>query len=160
MDACRYVVRSGGKAVPLASRPVLFELARALGEAWPGDVARDVLLMRAFGAKLADESHRARLRVEIRRLRRILQTFATVDATKRGFLLAPCCAREVLVLARPVEHEHGAVLALLTGGESWSSSGLALALGSSQRTAAASSPASPGWTESFGTVLWKATKAI
>ncbi len=94
IDACRYVVRAAGKAVSLASRPVLFELARALGEAWPGDVPRDVLLARAFGAKLADESHRARLRVEIGRLRRMLRTFATISATKSGFLLAPCrCTR-------------------------------------------------------------------
>jgi hypothetical protein len=134
VDACRYVVRAGDKAVSLASRPVLFELARALGEAWPADVPRDVLLARAFGAKLADESHRARLRVEIGRLRRLLRTFATVSATKGGFRLTPRRARDVVVLARPVEHEHGAVLAFLMDGESWSSSALALALGTSQRT--------------------------
>jgi hypothetical protein len=134
IDACRYVVRAAGQAVSLASRPVLFELARALGEAWPGDVPRDVLLARAFGAKLADESHRARLRVEIGRLRRMLRTLATVTATKSGFLLTPCSASEVAVLARPLEDEHGAVLAFLADGESWSSSALALALGTSQRT--------------------------
>ncbi len=134
VDACRYIVRAEGEAVSLASRPVLFELARALGEAWPGDVPRDVLLARAFGAKLADESHRARLRVEIGRLRRMLRTLATITATKSGFLLTPCRAREVVVLARPVEDENGAVLALLADGESWSSSALALALGTSQRS--------------------------
>ncbi len=64
----------------------------------------------------------------------MLRTLATVSATKSGFLLAPCRAREVVVLARPVEDEHGAVLAFLTDGESWSSSALALALGTSQRT--------------------------
>jgi hypothetical protein len=57
---CLGVVAVVRKAVSLASRPGLFELARALGEGWPGDVPRDVLLARAFGAKLADESHRAR----------------------------------------------------------------------------------------------------
>jgi tetratricopeptide (TPR) repeat protein len=152
VDACRYVVRAAGKAVSLASRPVLFELARALGEAWPGDVPRDVLLARAFGAKLADESHRARLRVEIGRLRRMLRTLATVSATKSGFLLAPCRAREVVVLARPVEGEHGAVLAFLTDGESWSSSALALALGTSQRTVrrALDSLAAAGRVQAFG----------
>jgi tetratricopeptide (TPR) repeat protein len=134
VDACRYVVRAAGKTVSLAGRPVLFELARALAEAWPTDVPRDVLLARAFGAKLADESHRARLRVEIGRLRRMLRPIAAVNATKSGFLLDPCDAREVVVLARPVEDEHGAVLALLADGESWSSSALALALGASQRT--------------------------
>ncbi|HSU62659.1 MAG TPA: helix-turn-helix domain-containing protein, partial [Burkholderiales bacterium] len=116
------------------SRPVLFALARALGEAWPGDVGRDTLVARAFGSKVADESHRARLRVEVGRLRRELRTLADVSATTRGFTLAPRRAREVVVLAPPVEGEHAAVLALLADGESWSSSGLALALGTSQRT--------------------------
>jgi tetratricopeptide (TPR) repeat protein len=152
IDACRFVVRAAGQAVSLASRPVLFELARALGEAWPADVPRDVLLARAFGAKLADESHRARLRVEIGRLRRMLRTLATVSATKSGFLLTPCRAREVVVLARPVEDEHGAVLAFLTDGESWSSSALALALGTSQRTVqrALDSLAAAGRVQAFG----------
>src|SRR6202040_3352368 len=100
VDACRYVVRAAGKVVSLASRPVLFELARALGEAWPGDVPRDVLLARAFGAKHADESHRARLRVEIGRLRGLLRPVAAVSATKQGFALSPRGTREVIVLAR------------------------------------------------------------
>jgi hypothetical protein len=99
------------------------------GEAWPGDVPRDTLVARAFGSKLADESHRARLRVEVGRLRTVLRTLADVSATKRGFALAPRRAREVVVLARPVEEEHAAVLAFLADGESWSSSALALALG-------------------------------
>ncbi len=152
VDACRYTVRAASKTVSLASRPVLFELARALGEAWPGDVARDVLLARAFGAKLADESHRARLRVEIGRLRRMLRALATIRATKSGFQLAPHGAREVVVLARPVENEHGAMLAFLMDGESWSSSALALALGTSQRTVqrALDSLAAAGRVQAFG----------
>ena len=129
MDACRHVVRDARTVVSLARRPVLFALARALGEAWPGDVPRDTLVARAFRAKHADESHRARLRVEIGRLRTALRTLAGVSATKRGFALAPRRAREVVVLARPVEEEHAAVLAFLADGESWSSSALALALG-------------------------------
>jgi hypothetical protein len=134
VDACRHVVRDARTVVSLARRPVLFALARALGEAWPGDVPRGTLVARAFGAKLADESHRARLRVEVGRLRTLLRTLAGVNATKRGFALEPCRAREVVVLARPVEAEHPAVLAFLADGESWSSSALALALGASQRT--------------------------
>src|SRR3954468_12006868 len=125
VDACHHVVRDAGTVVSLARRPVLFALARALGEAWPGDVSRDVLVARAFGARHADESHRARLRVEVGRLRTVLRTLAVVSATKRGFALAPRRAREVVVLARPVEEEHAAVLAFLTDGESWSSSALA-----------------------------------
>jgi hypothetical protein len=134
VDACRYVVRDARTVVSLAKRPVLFALARALGEAWPGDVSRDVLVARAFRAKRADESHRARLRVEVGRLRKLLRALAEVSATKRGFALVPRRAGEVVVLERPVEEEHAAVLAFLFDGESWSSSALALALGTSQRT--------------------------
>jgi hypothetical protein len=134
VDACRHVVRDGGTVISLARRPVLFALARALGEAWPADVARATLLARAFGAKHADESHRARLRVEIGRLRRMLRGLAGIGATKRGFALAPRRAKDVVVLARPVEEQHGAVLAFLADGESWSSSALALALTASQRS--------------------------
>ncbi len=152
VDACRYVVRDAGTVVSLATRPVLFALARALGEAWPGDVARDTLLARAFRAKHADESHRARLRVEIGRLRAALRMLASVSATKRGFALAPRGAPEVVVLAPPVEEEHGAVLAFLADGESWSSSALALALGASQRTVqrALDQLAAAGKVQSFG----------
>src|SRR2546423_5178503 len=134
VDACRHVVRDDGTVVSLAKRPVLFALTRALGEAWPGDVPRDTLVARAFGAKRADESHRARLRVEVGRLRAVLRTLADVSATKQGYALTPHRAREVVVLARPVEEKHAAVLAFLGDGESWSSSALALALGMSQRT--------------------------
>src|SRR5208282_881582 len=134
VDACRYVVRDARTVVSLARRPVLFALARALGEAWPADVPRDMLVARAFGGKHADESHRARLRVEVGRLRTELRMLAGVSATKRGFVLAPRHAREVVVLARPVDEQHAAVLAFLADGESWSSSALALALGASQRT--------------------------
>jgi hypothetical protein len=154
VDACRHVVRDARTVVSLARRPVLFALARALGEAWPGDVPRDTLVARAFGARRADESHRARLRVEVGRLRTVLRTLADVSATKRGFALAPRRAREVVVLARPTEidEEHAPVLAFLADGESWSSSALALALGTSQRTVqrALDSLAAAGKVQSFG----------
>jgi len=152
VDACRYVVRDARTVASLARRPVLFALARALGEAWPADVPRSTLLARAFRAKFADESHRARLRVEIGRLRRALRTLADVTATKEGFALVPRGAREAVVLAQPVEEEHAAVLAFLADGESWSSSALALALGESQRTVqrALDSLAASGKVQSFG----------
>jgi hypothetical protein len=152
IDACRYVVRSVHTVIPLAGRQVLFALARALGEAWPGDVSREELLVRAFGAKLADESHRARLRVEVGRLRRVLRPLADISATNRGFTLVPRRAREVVVLARPVDEEHAAVLAFLSDGESWSSSALALALGTGQRTVqrALESLAAAGKAQPFG----------
>lgn len=134
VDACRHVIRETGAVISLAGRPVLFVLARALAEAWPEDVPRDILVARAFRAKIADESHRARLRVELGRLRSVLRTMAGVSATRRGFMLMPRHAQEVVVLARPVEDKHAPVLALLADGESWSSSALALALGASQRT--------------------------
>jgi hypothetical protein len=152
VDGCRHVVRQGGTEIPLATRPVLFALARALAEAWPGDVPRATLLARAFRAKEADLSHRARLRVEIGRLRAALRTLAGVSATPRGFALEPRRAGEVVVLARPVEEAHAAVLAFLADGESWSSSALALALGTSQRTVqrALDSLAAAGKVQWFG----------
>jgi len=152
VDACRHVVRDPRIVVSLATRPVLFALARALGEAWPGDVPRRTLVAQAFRAKVADESHRARLRVEIGRLRTVLRMLADVSATKRGFALVPHRASEVVVLAQPVEDDHGAVLAFLADGEAWSSSGLALALGASQRTVqrALDGLAVAGKVQSFG----------
>lgn len=152
IDACRNIVRNTRTVVSLVTRPVLFALARALGEAWPGDVARDQLLARAFGARSVDESHRMRLRVEIARLRKMLSPLADISATRRGFTLMPRSAREVVVLARPVEDENGAVLAFLADGESWSSSALAIALGTSQRTVqrALDSLAAAGKVQSFG----------
>ncbi|HEY6451676.1 MAG TPA: hypothetical protein VIX87_03675 [Steroidobacteraceae bacterium] len=152
VDACRHIVRDARTVVPLARRPVLFALARALGEAWPGDVPRDTLVARAFRARRADESYRARLRVEIGRLRRVLRALAGVSATRRGFALAPRRAQEILVLARPLDEQHAAVLACLADGESWSSSALALALGTSQRTVqrALDSLAARARVQSFG----------
>jgi hypothetical protein len=154
VDACRLVVRQESTVVSLASRPVLFALARALADAWPGDVPRDALIARAFGSTFTDESHRARLRVEVGRLRKMLRTMADVSATKRGFALTPRRASEVVVLAWPVDEggEHASVLAVLGDGESWSSSALALALGMSQRTVqrALDSLAAAGRVQSFG----------
>jgi hypothetical protein len=133
VDGLRYAVRERKTAILLARRPVLLTLARLLAEAWPGDVSRDALVMHAFRARRADDSHRARLRVEMGRLRAILKKVATIHATKQGFQLVPKKAREVIVLARPVEERHAAVLAFLSDGEAWSSSALALALAASQR---------------------------
>jgi hypothetical protein len=152
VDACRHVVRYAATVISLAKRPVLFALARALAEAWPNDVSREILVARAFGARHADESHRARLRVEVGRLRTMLRTMAAVGATKRGFALTPGRAREVVVLARPSEEEHAAVLAFLADGESWSSSALAIALRTSQRTVqrALDALSAAGKVQSFG----------
>src|SRR3954451_23780492 len=134
VDPFHHAVRRQGRIVSLGTRPVLFALARLLAQAWPADVSRETLISGAFRAKHADESHRARLRVEIGRLRAELKTLADISATKQGFALAPCKAREVVVLARPVEEQHAAVLAVLSDGEPWSSSALALALRMSPRT--------------------------
>jgi len=152
VDACRLVVRDDNDAVSLAKRPVLFALARALGEAWPRDVPRHALIARAFRVKLNDESHRARLRVEVGRLRTLSQPLGGIRATKRGFVLEPRYAQQVKVLTPPVEEKHAGVLALLADGESWSSSALALALGASQRTVqrALDSLAAADKVQSFG----------
>jgi hypothetical protein len=134
VDACRYVVRDKRIVVSLARRPVLFALARALGEHWPDDVPRDLLVATAFRGKRADESYRSRLRVEIGRLRKELRALADVIATPRGFILVPHRDADVVVLAQPVDAKHADVLALLADGERWSSSALAVTLGTGQRT--------------------------
>ena len=152
VDACRYAVRDARTTASLANRPVLFALARALGEAWPQDVSRDALVACAFRLKRADESLRARLRVEIGRLRKAVRALADIRATSRGFVLQPRRAQEVVVLAQPAEERHAAVLALLADGESWSSSALTLALGASQRGTqrALEALAAAGKVQSFG----------
>jgi hypothetical protein len=131
---------------------VLFALARALGEAWPGDVSRETLIARAFRGKHADASHRARLRVEIGRLRAVLRPLAAVSATDQGFELAPRTAREIVVLAPPADEQRATVLAFLADGEAWSSSALAIALGASARTVqrALDDLAGAGKVQSFG----------
>jgi len=131
VDACRRAVRGPARSVPLAGRPVLFALIGALAEAWPADVPRDRLIERAFEARAANESHRARLRVELGRLRAALRPLARIEATRRGFVLVPVGGRAVVVLAPPIDGPAGAILALLEGGESWSTSAVAYALGSS-----------------------------
>ena len=134
VDACRRGVRAGSERLPLARRPVLFALARALAEAWPGGVERDTLIERAFRMRRPDETHRARLRVEIGRLRKLAAPLATIEADGRGFALTPRGARNVVVLLPPIEGEQAQLLALLADGIAWSTSALALALGASQRT--------------------------
>ena len=134
VDACRHGLHAGDVWQPLAHRPILFGLARALAEAWPGDVDRDALIARVFRTRRPDETHRARLRVEIGRLRALVKALAQVEATERGFALRPRDGRAVVVLAPPVDGDQGALVALLSDGAAWSTSALALALGDSQRT--------------------------
>jgi hypothetical protein len=152
IDACRYAVRGAGMSVSLATRPVLFTLAQALAEAWPGDVSRETLIRQAFRLKLSDESHRARLRVEIGRLRAALKPLAGITSTRNGFALVALVSSDVVVLAPPVDEKYAALFAFLADGESWSSSALALALGTSQRTVQRSldSLAAAGKVQSFG----------
>jgi hypothetical protein len=152
VDACRFVVRDAHTAISLARRPVLFTVARALSEAWPQDVPRDTLVAKVFRGKRADESYRARLRVEVGRLRKELRPIAGVRATARGFVLVPHRDADVVVLAQPVEGKHTEVLALLADGEWWSSSALALALGTGQRSMqrALDTLAASGKVQAFG----------
>jgi len=134
VDACRRGLRSGAVWVPLASRPVLLALARALAEAAPGDVGREALIAGAFRTRRPDESHRARLRVEMGRLRELAAGLARIEATRQGFVLKPHKAREVVVLAPPIDGDEASLVALMSDGAAWSTSALALALNASQRT--------------------------
>jgi hypothetical protein len=134
VDACRRGLGTGATWRPLARRPILFTLARALAAAWPGDAERETLIADAFRTRQPDETHRARLRVEIGRLRALVKPLARIEATARGFALQPLDEREVVLLAPPVDGDQAALVALLSDGAAWSTSALALALGASQRT--------------------------
>ncbi|WP_421887609.1 helix-turn-helix domain-containing protein [Methylibium sp.] len=139
VDACRRGLHGGGATwLPLARRPLLFALARALAEAWPGDADRNALIAQAFRTRRPDETHRARLRVEIGRLRKLAAPLAHIEATERGFLLVPRVhegdAAAVAVLVPPLDGDRASLLALLADGAAWSTSALGLALGASQRT--------------------------
>lgn len=134
VDACRRGLASGNTWLPLTRRPILFALLRALAAAWPNDVDRSALIACAFRTRHVDESHRARLRVEIGRLRALIAPLARIEATERGFQLEPAGQCSVVLLAPPVDGEEGALIALLSDGAPWSTSALALALGASQRT--------------------------
>jgi hypothetical protein len=134
VDACRMGLRAGKAWLPLARRPLLFALVRVLAEAWPGDADRETLIARVFRIRRIDETHRARLRVEMGRLRRLAAALATIEATAGGFRLQPRRAHQVAVLAPPLDGDPGALLALLSDGAAWSTSALALALGASQRS--------------------------
>lgn len=134
VDACRMGLRAGKVWLPLARRPLLFALARVLAEAWPGDADRETLIARVFRIRRIDETHRARLRVEMGRLRRLAAALVTIEATAGGFRLQPRRAHQVAVLAPPLDGDPGALLALLSDGAAWSTSALALALGASQRS--------------------------
>jgi hypothetical protein len=89
------VCGTGAAWRPLARRPVLFALVRALAEAWPNDVDRETLIARAFNTRRPNETHRARLRVEIGRLRALVAEMARIEATSRGFVLKPRRAKDV-----------------------------------------------------------------
>jgi hypothetical protein len=134
VDGCRRVARRGGRVVRLSRRPALFALLYGLAEAWPGEAAREGLIERAFGARRTNASHRARLRVGMGRLRRELRPLGDIRATAGGFRLVARGAGTLRLLAPPIESPDAAVLALLADGEAWSTSALAQALGSSQRT--------------------------
>ena len=133
VDAGRHGLRGGAAWWSFSRRPLLFLLLRALAEAWPGDAGREALIERAFRIRRPDETLRARLRVEMARLRAIAAPLARIEATARGYRLVPHGAADVAVLLPPIEGEEGALQALLADGEAWSTSALALALGQSQR---------------------------
>src|SRR5262245_4374854 len=134
VDACRRGLRAGADWLSLARRPVLVALARALAGAWPGDVDRHELIVRAFRTRHPNESYRARLRVEIGRLRAIAAPLARIEASAHGFALTPRAERAVVVLVPPIDGDRASLLALLGDGAAWSTSALAPALGASQRT--------------------------
>jgi DNA-binding transcriptional ArsR family regulator len=133
VDACRRVIRQRASELSFATRPVLFALARRLAEASPHEVARAELVSVAFGMRRQNDALRARLRVSVGRLRKLLDALAELQATAGGYALLPRHP-PAYVLAPPGDDEASQLLALVSDGEAWSTSALALAQGSSQRS--------------------------
>lgn len=134
VDACRRLVVEGRVAIPLARRPVLFAVLLVLARAWPEAVPRDELAARAFDVRRVNASHRARLRVEVGRLRKLLDgPAAEPTATAEGYVLSS--KREVVVLLPPTDDEGVSIALLLGDGASWTAQGLAEHAGISRRTA-------------------------
>ncbi len=134
VDACRRGLCAAQAWVSLKRRPLLFKLLQALAEAWPGGVDRAALIAGVFRTRQPDETHRARLRVEIGRLRVLVAPLLRIEASAHGFVLLPPAGQVVAVLLPPIDGEAAALQALLADGAAWSTSALALALGESQRT--------------------------
>jgi DNA-binding winged helix-turn-helix (wHTH) protein len=136
VDGCRRELRCAARQVSFVRKPVLLELLCCLAEDWPQVVPRERLIERGFGARRSNETHRARLRVELGRLRRLLSGSGSVQAEGSGYRLVAAVSgnQGVQVLLPPSAGEHAALLALLGDGVSWPSSALAIALGASQRT--------------------------
>jgi hypothetical protein len=134
VDGCRRLVVGGRVTIPLARRPVLFALLMALARAWPAAVPRDELTARAFDVRRVNPSHRARLRVEVGRLRRAMDGLsAEPSATPEGYVLSS--RRDVAVLLPLSEDEAARAAILLADGASWSAQELAEHAGFSLRTA-------------------------
>lgn len=134
VDACRRLTLGGRVTIPLARRPVLFALLQVLGRAWPASVPRDELAARAFELRRVNASHRARLRVEVGRLRKLMDGLAAEPiATADGYVLSS--QREVAVLLPPSDDEAARIALLLGDGAAWSAQGLAEHAGISKRTA-------------------------
>lgn len=134
VDACRRLALAGRVTIPLARRPVLFALLLELARAWPAAVARDDLAARAFAVGRVNASHRARLRVELGRLRRLMDGLAAAPvASEDGYVLAS--ERDVAVLLPPTDDEAARLGLLLRDGAAWSAQALADHAGVSRRTA-------------------------
>ncbi|MFY0533958.1 HTH domain-containing protein [Nannocystis pusilla] len=134
VDACRRLALAGRVTIPLARRPVLFALLLELARAWPAAVARDDLAARAFAVRRVNASHRARLRVELGRLRKLMDGLAAAPvASEDGYVLAS--ERDVAVLLPPTDDEAARLGLLLGDGAAWSAQALAEHAGVSRRTA-------------------------
>lgn len=134
VDLCRGSIHARGSQIALSSRPVLLALAVELAQAWPRAAARGRLIERLFRIARPDETLRARLRVEVGRLRALMPQGVAIAAQGDGYALRLAEGEHAAVLAWPDDEPHGVLLALLADGQLWPSSALALSSGLSQRS--------------------------
>ena len=135
VDACRRGLRAGDAWLPLARRPVLFALARALAEAWPGDVDREALIAQRLPHP---PPRRDAPRAPARRDRPPARARRAAGAASRPPRAASCSGRTTGATSscwrRRSMASRRRCWRCSSDGAAWSTSALALALGASQRT--------------------------
>lgn len=133
VDTCSSALVAGRARLSFAARPILFALLTALARSWPAVCARDALMREALGARKPNDSHRARLRVELGRLRKALEGIAEPRARDGGYVLLS--ERPVVLLGPRTNDDAARVSILLADGAAWSARAVAEHLGVSLRTA-------------------------
>jgi hypothetical protein len=127
-------LRFRDQVVDLRRRPVLYALLAELARALPEGASGERLIRTAFAARAPNESHRARLRVEIGRLRRAIQGHVEVSAVAGAWRIRARSGERIQLIEPLGDPRFAPIEALLSDGAAWSAKSLARALGQGERT--------------------------